>query len=438
MKNPKIVFKPYPIQYKAFEYLDDKKHSMVFFGGAARVSKSYLAVAWAVIRCLQYPGIHIGIGRARLTALKKTTILTMMEFFVHVKMKEGVHFHFNRMDNIITFNNGSKIIFLELMDTPSDPNFERIMSLSLTYAVVDEASQISYKAIEALYSRISYRLKDYNIMGKMLIVSNPTKGWLYDEFYKPFKDGLLEEHKAVILGTPLDNPTAGIEYVEAQMKILNKPNIERLLKGNWDYDDEDFSLFTYDNLINMFLTEIETDENYYLSCDIANIGKDRTVIITWKGLRIVKIEVYIKLITPEVVDRIRKAAKKYNITNKNIVIDADGLGVGVSDMFPGSFKFKANTSPFFKENFHNMKTQMIIKLSELVEGGLISIIDDVYKEDIIKELGAIKYDEVERDQVRLESKEKIKKYIQKSPDISDAIFMRMVFLYKKTNKVTIY
>ena len=66
-----LNFYPLPIQFKTWEYLFDQDTTQILFGGAARVSKTYLLVAWAVIYCLGYPNIHGAICRSRLTSLKK-------------------------------------------------------------------------------------------------------------------------------------------------------------------------------------------------------------------------------------------------------------------------------------------------------------------------------------------------------------------------------
>jgi len=432
-----INFAPYPIQYRALEVLWDDIHSEVFFGGAARVSKTYLSCAFAVIECLRYPGIHIGIGRSRMTYLKKTTLLTLFEFFQHQKLEDGKDFNYNKADNIITFNNGSKIIFLELYDNPSDPHFERLLSLSLTHCIIDECSQVSKKAYETLATRISYKLQEYNIKGKMLIVSNPTTGWLKDEFYKPFRAGTLDTNKAVILGTPLDNPTAGKSYIEHQLQILSEPLAQRLIYGNWDVDDDSFNVIQYDDILNAFYVSGTGNGESYISADIADKGKDSTVIIVWKGLAIVEIIMSDQWPTDVAEEKIKQLMSLYNVKVSNVVIDSDGLGVGVANKLKGCYHFKGGSTAINKENFRNLKTQIMLKMASMIAAGQVRLLEK-YREQIIKELSLVRYEESDKDRIEIESKEKQKrKNNGKSPDLLDSIMMRFVFEIKKRNTVTI-
>lgn len=433
MEQININFTPYSIQYKALEYLWDKEHTQIFFGGAARVSKTYLAVAFATIECLSKPGIHIGIGRSRLSYLKKTTLLTLFEFFKHQNIKEGKHFDYNKQDGILTFKNGSKILFLELYDNPSDPFFERLLSLSLTHCIIDEASQVSKMAYDTLSSRISYKLKEYNITGKLLVVSNPTRGWLKTEFYDKYKNGTLENDKVVILGTPLDNPSAGKEYIEQQLKILNEPMAQRLIYGNWEYSEEDYNLFKYEDILNCFYNEIKTDNNHYLSCDISNGANDYSSLVVWRGMEIIKI-VKLKEKTDIVEKKIKELISQFKINIKNVVVDYDGVGVGIGNNLKGCFKFQNNSKALNGENFANLKTQCILKLSDFIKNNNIKLLEE-FRDDIIREFSVIKYSDKDKDRIEIESKELQKKRLGHSPDLFDSIMMRMIFTFKQFNKI---
>jgi hypothetical protein len=55
-----------------------------------------------------------------------------------------------------------------------------------------------------------------------------------------------------------------------------------------------------------------------------------------------------------------------------VVIDSDGVGGGVADAIKG-VNFVNNSTPLFKQNFANLKTQCYYKLSEMIKEGKISI-----------------------------------------------------------------
>jgi len=427
-----LTFEPLPIQYKVWNYLFDDITTQILFGGAARVSKSYLLCAWATIYCLAYPYIHGAICRSRLTSLKKTTLQTLFEFFRHQGMKEDVDYIFNRGDMYITFNNGSKLFFMELYNNPSDPDFDRIMSLSLTFAGVDEVSEISENAINKLQTRLSHMLIEYNLKPKLLLVSNPNKGWLYSQYYKPFKEHMLPEHRKVILGLPDDNKFVSQDYID-NLEKLDTVTVQRLRWGNWDYSDDDLAIFQYDDILQAFYNDAVGGEKY-ISCDVANVGKDKTVIGVWNGLECFNIYTYSKYDTPKVIKEIKNKMSIFKVPIKNVVIDADGLGIGVADYLKGCVPFKGGSSALNKENYQNLRSQCYFKLSERIKD--IKLIDN-NKDKIIQELQAHRIKNPDNDgKTQVESKDIIKQRIGRSPDYADMLMMRMYYEIKKTRHKT--
>jgi len=429
-----INFKPQPIQWKAWQLLFDKTTTQILFGGSVRSGKSFLAVAWATIYCLAYPNIHIGVCRSRLSSLKKTTLQTLFEFFRIYNIKEDIHFNFNRSDMIITFNNGSKIFFLELYSNPSDPNFDRIMSLSLTAAVVDEVSEISSSAIGKLQTRLSHMLIEYNLVPKLLLVTNPSKGWIYNEYYKPYIEGTLPEYRKVILGLPQDNSYVSQGYIDNLEQTLDQHTKQRLLYGNWEFNDDDYSIIQYDQILQMFYNDPLPGEKY-ISCDVANIGNDKTVIGVWNGLECFNIYTYEKADTEMVVNIIKEKMKTFNVKIKNVIIDADGLGIGVADYLKGCVPFKGGSSALNNENYRNLRSQCYMKLADLSDQ--IKIVDK-YRDEIIQDLQAHRLNDPDAEgKTSIISKDKIKQHIGRSPDYSDALMMRMYYELKKPRHKTI-
>lgn len=428
MSSPLTInFEPLPIQYKTWNLLFDKTTTQVLFGGAARTSKSYLLAAWATIYCLAYPYIHGAICRSRLTSLKKTTLQTLLEFFRHQGLKEDEHYTFNRGDMIITFNNGSKLFMLELYNNPSDPDFDRIMSLSLTFAGVDEVSEISENAINKLQTRLSHMLIEYDLIPKLLLVSNPNRGWLYSQYYKPHTELRLPEYRKVVLGLPDDNKFVSKDYIK-NLELLDNLTVQRLRWGNWDYSDDDLAIFQYDDILQAFYND-SMDGEKYITCDVANVGKDKTVIGVWKGLELFNIYTYKQIDTPQVVNNIKEKMRAFNVPIKNVAIDADGLGIGVADYLKGCVPFKGGSSALNKENYINLRAQCYFKLGERIK---VMKLVDMNKDEIIQELQAHRIKNPDSDgKTAVESKDIIKNRIGRSPDYSDMIMMRMYYEIKK-------
>ena len=65
-------------QKLALDLIDDLQIVDLLFGGGAGGGKSMLVCMWMILRCRNYPGIRIGLGRRELTRLKQTTVVTLL------------------------------------------------------------------------------------------------------------------------------------------------------------------------------------------------------------------------------------------------------------------------------------------------------------------------------------------------------------------------
>lgn len=432
-----INFAPFPLQYKALNALFDDHTKEILFGGSMASGKSFLSAAFATLSCIAYPGIHIGIFRTRLTDIKRTFMPTIMEFFKKHNISENKDYTIDRSMMIITFNNGSKIFFGELQHLPSDPGYERVKGMNLTHAILDEASMISYEAFQIISTRIRYKLQEYGIIGKILIVTNPCKNWVYERYYKPYVDNELDYDKAVILGKPTDNFTITQEYVDEQKNRLSDLQYAIQIEGNWEYSESDYNIINYEDLLNAFYVQGLGNGEYYISADIADKGKDRTSIVIWRGLAIVDIIMSDEWTTDIAEEKIKSLMNLYNVKVSNVVIDSDGLGVGVANKLKGCYHFKGGSSAINKENFRNLKTQVILKMAGMIAKGEVRLLEK-YRDTILKELSLLRYEESDKDRIEIENKEKQKRRNSgKSPDLLDSIMMRFVFEIKKRNIVTI-
>ena len=100
----------------------------------------------------------------------------------------GKDYTLNLQTKELKFNNGSKVIFVPLKQQPSDPEFNWLGSYEITYGFVDEAQQVSRKAIDIILSRCTEKIKEYDLVGKIIMTCNPMKCHLYNDFIKPDKE----------------------------------------------------------------------------------------------------------------------------------------------------------------------------------------------------------------------------------------------------------
>jgi len=416
----------------AWKLLFDNKTNEILYGGSAGAGKSWLGCLWIVTLCLKYDGIRCLIGRTVLQQLKLTTLNTLFETLQAMGLKSGDHYTYNGQSNVITFYNKSEIILKDLAYQPSDPNYDSLGGLELTAVFVDEAAQIPQLAYNILKSRIRFKLNEFNLIPKILMTCNPGQVWLKKVFYLPYNDNTLEPNKAFVPALPLDNPHLPATYIE-MLKSLPPGQRRRLLEGDWNYEMEADSLFDFDDIsASIFKHSPKADDKKYISVDVARFGTDRSVACVWVGLTIVEVLVYTKLSTVELSSEIRNLIAKYGVHPGQVIVDSDGVGGGVADQIRGT-NFVNNAKALHNQNFANLKSQCYVKLSELFKEGRISInvLDTSLVDDLTQELLAVKLKDVDKDnKVQVGSKDDMKKVLGKSPDISDALMMRMYYEIK--------
>lgn len=419
-------------QSQCWKLLTDDQTNIITYGGSAGGGKSYLGCLWISSLCLQYDGIRTLIGRTVLQQLKVTTLNTLFEVLQLMGLKSGEHYTFNGQSNIITFSNKSEIILKDLAYQPSDPNYDSLGGIEVSAVFIDEAAQVSHLCFSILKSRIRYKLNQYNLIPKVLLTCNPGQNWIKKEFYIPFIQDTLEPNKAFVPALPMDNPHLPPSYID-MLKGLPNAQRRRLLEGDWNYNEEDDSLFNFDHISNsVFKFKPEPTDKKYMSVDVARFGTDRSVVMIWSGLVVLECLVYNKLSTTELSSEIRELIQKYGIHPNNIIVDSDGVGGGVADQIKGT-NFVNNSSPLHGQNYSNLKSQCYVKLSEMFKEGKISIniMNPSVIDDLTQELLAVKLKDVDKDnKVAVQSKDEMKKILGKSPDLSDALMMRIYYEIK--------
>jgi hypothetical protein len=395
----------------------------ILYGGGVYGGKSWLGCYWQILRRLKYPNTRGLIGRAELKKLQLSTMSTFWELCTKMNLTPGKDYAYNGQLNRITWFNGSETILMDMADTPSDPDFHRFGSLELTDYFLDEAAEISAKAVEILDTRVRYNL--VNGRPKGLITCNPTKGWLYNDFWTPYKEGKLPPHRAFVQALLKDNTIVPNEAYQKKMERLNERDRKRLLDGDWDYDDSPDKLFDYDAMLQMFNTTEPTGEGF-ITCDPAAMGNDRTIIMIWKGMHCTKVIEHVHKYPHEVANILRELASSHSIKLNNVLVDSDGLGIGVKGIL-GCREFLNGSSAIDKEHFFNLKSECYFKLSEAIGMNRIHFSDHSQRDNIVKELDLVRDASKEDKKKQVSSKDQIKARLGRSPDYADALMMRMYF-----------
>lgn len=434
-------------QTKAIDYLEDKTTTALLFGGGAGGGKSAFGCFWQLKRRLKYPGTRGLIGRAVLKTLKDTTLVTFFEIAARQGLRAGVHFRYNGQSNQIEFPNKSVILLKDLFQYPSDPNFDELGSLEITDCFIDEANQVTEKARNIVQSRIRFKLDEYGLIPKSLYTCNPAKNWVYNDFYKPFKEGSLPDNRQFIQSLIDDNPFISRHY-RANLLQLDENSKQRLLYGNWEYDNDPTTLIDYEKILNCFTNSDLGGGKRYITADIARFGSDKTVIGIWEGFR-VKLFGFRHLGVDQTAAKVKEYQEKFGIPTGQVICDEDGVGGGVVDIlrckgFVNNSQALANQEAPWnekgekpKENYNNLKSQCYYKLAERINRGQLFIdCEDVeVKGHIIQELEQVKQYNMDKDgKKQVMPKDKVKELIGRSPDYSDTLMMREWFELQPTKQ----
>lgn len=435
-KSRFLDVKLFPKQAKAFAYLQDDVTNEVLYGGGARGGKSRLLATWLAVECISKPGSSWLLGRNELKRLQQTTLLELLEVLNELGLpKES--YNYNIQQSLITFSNGSRIFLYDLGYMPSDPNYDRIGSLNLTGAAIDEAQEVQYKVVNVLRGRFSLVEKwGWKTIPKILMTCNPSRNWIYTEYYKPWKAGTLQKDRQFIPALVGDNPTVPQSYIDFLRKS-DPVTVARLLDGNFEYDDDPNVLFATDVIASMFKSGKKSKDRF-ITADVARFGKDSTVITVWEGLHCSAIYRKSKFSTRDTVEYIRDLASRLNVEMDRVVVDEDGVGGGVVDQlgcvgFVNNSKalspYAASVRSYLKRNFANLKTQCYWLFAQLAAQGFVSVeATGEIKEKLNEELGFVRYKQVDTDdKIALEAKQDLKERLGRSPDIADALMFRFYF-----------
>jgi hypothetical protein len=438
-------------QLQACEYWLDDVSEQIMYGGAKSGGKSYLGCSLIFGDAFLYPETHYFIARKELADLRKYTIPSIHEVFAAWGIPKS-NYKYNGQDNYFELKNGSRVYLIACTYLPSDPLFERFGSIQMTRGWIEEAGEVSEDAKKNLWISIGrWKNEKYNLKKKLLITCNPKKGFLYREFYKPAVTGELPIDKKYIQALVYDNKTASQDYIKT-LEDLQGISRQRLLNGNWEYDDDDNALMPYDAITDTFTnSHVQPGLKKYLTCDVALEGSDTFVLGLWYGWVLVKKWIIPKCTPKELVDFVNKIKTEEGVSNSNIVYDADGVGAYVGGWVNGAKAFHNGGTPIKvdgkKENYENLKTQCEYYLAKKVnERGIwLKSLDDndkangkdSVKDMTIQELEQIKSEEGAKEgKLKTISKKERKANIGRSPDISDMLMMRSYFDLKPSTSGT--
>ena len=450
-------------QILGWEAWNDPEKQIIIFGGGAGGGKSYLGCQLMLVGALRYPGSRWFIARNELKRLMATTYKTFVKVCKDYDIKGW------RLDgkyNVIMFDNGSEIHLLDIGYKPSDPDYERLGSYEFTGGFGDEISEWAFDAYDILKSRIGRNnlfpiyedeeqevlLDTLEVFPKFFGACNPSKNWVMQTFYYPWKKDELPDNTTFIQSLYQDNPYTAKSYGKQLEGIANKTNKARLMFGEWEYADDIADMTSYEALSDMFSNAVKKDGEKYMVIDVARQGEDSTVFALWDGLECYKIEKFEKINTAKIKEIARDYATKEQIPYSNILVDmGGGYGGGVIDQMEGINGFMGSASPLVTKEqirmkrhrlaneripstiYNHLKSQCAFKMAELINEKKVACRVGDERDMIIADLSALlrQKDPEKEGKLQIEPKDEVKRQLQRSPDVGDTFIMRAWFELRK-------
>lgn len=447
------------VQNLAMEQFDDPQVVSIVFGGGAGGGKSFLIGLLVTIAAKKYPGTRWALARKELKSLKQTTLATLISKVHRTLGISDNDYKLNLLDSTLEYTNGSQILLLDLTAKPSDPEMESLGSLELTGAFVDEVGEVNKKAFTVLSSRVNRWLnKEYGITGKVVSSCNPSPGFVRQDYYDKYdelgggrmqrwKSGnvwvngdRLDAYSVYIRSTVLDNPFIDDNYIEG-LRRLPPQEKKRLLEGDWNYMDEDDSLFPMALVDKMTVFEMPTpvynedgDEvddngkpkkfNKFIGVDPSDSGKDDTVVtLVIDGIICDQLEIK----SPQgkddaigfyIAGKIIAYAEKHGFTKplaRNITIEGNGIGASLRDalrVMGWNVQVYTATLQTRNDGFY----EFMVNADE----GKIKVLDKVIEQgQLLRQLTAHRYD-LDTGKPRVTKKKELRQLLGRSPDHADS------------------
>jgi phage terminase large subunit len=435
----------------ALNLLEDPQVVELDYGGAAGGAKSWTVALWMVIQCRQYEGIRIGLGRKELSRLKQTTLVTLVREVHPILGITDKDFRFKGDSNTLIYENGSEIQLFDLAYQPSDPDFDTLGSLNLTHVVIEEVGEIMEKAKEVFGSRKDRFLnQQYGITGKLVMTQNPSQNFTRRQFFNPYQelgggdyqkwkigsvfidDKEMDAYRVFVKSLPIDNIFLSKNYIET-LKRLPMKERKRLYEGNWDYADDEDSLFKSDLLDKSeFSGELENEfsnnPQRYIGVDVADKGKDKTIVtLIIDGIAVKQRRLNVPTGEEDAIsDLYAKELIKFAQQNgfnaqmaKNIAIEGNGVGVGMRDqMRTKGWKISVYTatSKSRSAGYYNLMLDMDAGKTRIWAGMETA-------QELRRQLMLHSYDMNDNLQPVVIQKKKIKETLGHSPDESDSFMI---------------
>lgn len=417
-----------PKQQEIINYVNDPEVDIIVLIGSIETGKTYAAAHAMVSIADTFPRSFIPIVRRNKTTAKQTVFRSYLKVLADSNFVEGRDFTVERNIGEIRLNNKSSLTLVEA-DHTKDRDHMKLKGLEPNAQHIDEIDELVESAFDMLESRVG-RDPQSPVPPVTIVTMNPNNKWAKKRFYDAWKKGELPQNVRVIEFTRYDS-WSDQDRFDQLIASRPKPWIERYVNNNWDFADDDNSLFKYRYFDAAIVTMLNINDTRTAGYDVARSGSDRSVYALWYGRTLVDIiitkQADEQVTTDEQALTVIRLNTQNSVVAENCAIDGVGIGVGVIDHMGSKGitvkTFMSGAKPTV-ETYDSLRSQVIWEFSQGLEKGTIKIYEGCsYRNDLISEAMAHNHN-VNDKKLSVESKDEIKKRTGGlSPDILDAVVM---------------
>lgn len=416
-----------PKQRQVVDAVNDPTIHTIVLIGSIGTGKTDIAAHISISIAYQFPKTYWTVFRQNISTAKRSVIPSYLNMLDMMNLKQDEDFLYTKQPPEIIFNhNNSKIVFVEA-DMTNDRQGRKIKGINATGNHIDEADELHETMFITATSRKGRR-NENNQPSVSIITMNPNDTFMKKKYYEPWKNGTLQKGVVVIEFT-IEDSWQTKEDIEAMMSNP-KPWVERYIRNNWDYSDDDNSLFKY-RFFDSAVIEKLKDDRRTAGYDVAREGSDRSVVALWYGRTLVDIRIVKdhdeQMTTDDQAMLLIKYMTQNSVIASDVAVDGVGVGVGVIDHMHSKginvLTFKSGAKATI-DTYDNLRSQVIFEFAQGLERGTIKIYEGCpYRNELISE-AMIHNHKVDDKKLAVESKDDIKKRTGSlSPDIMDAVVM---------------
>lgn len=489
VKTPKIIRPQPPFQTK----MVCSNVDFLVAGAAMGVGKSFAALLMAAEPSLD-PDFRMVYIRRNINDLKvggsgTDEAAKIYGHYATIKVSENPR---------LLFPSGAFIDFTHMADQSPDKVLERVRGWQYGYIYIDEGTGFEWSTVRILMSRNRSKGK---YTGKIRITCNPKRNhWLryWVDYYIdeqgypiPERDGIVRYF--YITGDNIEDVIFGDSYEEVYQKckkqidpilrkmggdytyknliktttfysgklsdnaimLANNPGYmgsvaamgEKQARANllgcWAVDDSDDSAPIIASKARQIAeNDPRTNGDMWITVDLADVGKDNTIILAWNGFHIIDMDVAPQTTPKGNAQRIKRMQVKHNVGNSHVIFDGT-RAMYIPDYIPDSIPFISGYRPrgLYRLNFQLLKDEVYMRLVNAINENRISmspeIADMQYKHqkveglltvlaEFVDECSVVRFNEVAGGKKRLWTKKEMNSKLghEGSMDITDACAMR--------------